>query len=122
MSTRPHLRCLYHDDGSRPKPFTITPVVFDPTCQMPGSPTLMGHRMGAENLARLAMARGVPYVHSHEMYPHLTRDEVVMACWWAGLWGPKKLRQYFGEWANEAGNHLWYRCGGFADPPVAGVA
>lgn len=48
----------------------------------------------------------------------LSREEVLVACWWAGQWGPRRLRMAFKAWSEkEAGPHLWHGCVNIADPP-----
>jgi len=116
-----HLSCLACREGhTRPIYGKDVSVEFDPAVQMPGTPTIAGTRFSAEFAAHLVMMNGVK--GTQKMYPHLTREELMVACWWAGLYGPRKYRKAWNEWAKAAGWHLWYRCVRIPEPPVEAVS
>ena len=93
-------------------------IVFDPGIQMPGPPTIEGHRLGAEFIADIVFAHG--FKDAQDDY-ELTREELLLACWWAGLWGPRKWKTRWGEWAKAVNAHLWYGCINIPDPPTKDV-
>ena len=112
MSYRDCLACV--NAGTKPKRGHRAVVVFDPTIQMPGCPTINGHRLGADFIASQVWFSGiVEALRSYE----LSREELLVACWWAGSFGSRRMRKAFGEWATVAGHHLWYRCINIAEPP-----
>lgn len=101
-----------------PIPGVGVTIVFDPRITMPGSPTISGQRLPAQQMA----------TRVHEVGPEqvmreweLTREECLVACWWAGLWGPLRLRRALGDWAATASLHLWYGCINIPAPPREGV-
>ncbi len=53
-------------------------------------------------------------------YPPVTREAVLVFCWWAGLHGSRRFRKVWGEWAQKADEHLWYGCINIPDPPKEG--
>lgn len=89
-------------------------VVYYAPIAMPGHPTLQGHRLGAEMIADLAWSQGI--AETMKDY-RLSRAEVLVCCWWAGRWGPRRFKAAWKEWATEAGWHLWYSCVRVDDPP-----
>ena len=101
--------------GSDPLEGAGVTVSYDPGITMPGTPTIGGHRLAARVVAALVLKRGVQDVMDD--YYALTREEVLVACWWSGLYGPPKLRKALKAWATIAGWHLWYRCIQIEDPP-----
>ena len=112
MSYRDCLPC--RENGTKPKRGWGERLVFDPRLIMPEPPTIEGHGLGAELVARRVYALGVnEQIDDYE----LTREQLLIACWWAGLYGPRSLRRVFGEWAQTAGRHLWYGCIQIPDPP-----
>jgi uncharacterized protein (DUF433 family) len=119
MGANDCVACRYA--GTKPTPGANVQVAFNPAVTMPGTPTIDGHRMGVRTLAVIAWERGVPAAHGPAFYPHLTREEVVVACWWMGLYGPRTWRRRWGAWALNAGWHLWSRCLTFPDPPRKGA-
>ena len=90
-------------------------VVYDPAIQMPGSPTIQGQRLSANFMAARAYSLGI--ASQMEDYK-LPREALLVACGGAGLYGPRRLRKVFGEWAQVAGRHLWYGCINIPDPPT----
>lgn len=90
-------------------------VVYDPPISMPGQPTIEGTRMSAALTAELVFWSGVADVMKDYV---LTRPQVLVACWWAGMYGPKKFKQALGTWALEAHSHLWHSCVNVPDPPL----
>lgn len=90
-------------------------IVFNPRMVMPGPPTISNHRLGAEFMAERFYALGMESEREDYM---LTREEVLVACWWAGTYGPHKFRKVWGEWAKIAGHHLWYSCIRIDYPPT----
>ena len=112
MSYRDCLACK--EAGTKPKRGQGITIVYDPGIQIPGTPTVQGHRISAEQVAGGAYRQGI----TEEMGDYdLTREEVLAACWWAGLFGPRRLRKVFEAWAVQAGHHLWYQCIQIPDPP-----
>lgn len=91
-------------------------VVYDPTIQVPGSPTIEDRRISAEAVANRAWESGIEGACYNW---DLGREEVIVACWWAGLFGPSRLRNLYRAWAEIAGAHLWYGCIQVPDPPTA---
>lgn len=100
----------------KPREIVPTRVVFDPAIGRNGWPTIDGSSLSAPWLAPIVLSQGIDYV-VNDCYPHLRREEVITACWWMGRFGPRKWRKLWGEWAAEAEEHLWYRCGAIPDPP-----
>jgi uncharacterized protein (DUF433 family) len=47
----------------------------------------------------------------------LRREDVLVACWWAGRYGPKGLRRAFRVWAEEVDARLWRKDYAVPDPP-----
>ena len=89
-------------------------VEYHPGIQLPGTPTIKGHRLGAAAMSRCVLANGFDDTLEDFI---LTREELLVACWWAGLWGPRKFRKLWGKWAELAGNHLWHSCINIPNPP-----
>ena len=111
MSYRDCLAC--NEAGTKPKRGVGIRVVHDPAVRS-GAPTIENHGLEAEFMARRVLKFGV----ASEMEDYeLTREEVLVACWWAGAYGSRRLRKALGEWARIAGWHLWYRCISIPDPP-----
>lgn len=94
-------------------------VTFYAPIDMPGQPTLRGTRFGAEFVAGMVLDWGGGIAEVIKTYPRLTRAEVLVACWWAGEYGPKRFRKVWSEWAIGAHSHLWYECIRIEDPPRA---
>ena len=91
-----------------------TRLIFDPTVQRNGTPTIEGHSLGAGFVADLVVARGgLDVMEDYEM----TREQVLVACWWAGRFGTRRAKGRFGEWAKAAGGHLWHSCFQTGEPP-----
>ena len=104
-----------HKVGTRPKRGKGTNIVFNPQIQMPGTPTIEGHRLAADFMAARVWKFGI----DSEMDDYqLRREELLVACWWAGAFGPRKFKKRWGEWAEVAGMHLWYGCVQISDPPT----
>lgn len=102
-------------DGKRSRWGKNVRIVYDPAIQMPGTPTIEGHRLAAQFIAERFFALGK---HEAQDDYDLTHEEMVVTCWWAAHWGPRKLKQAWKEWGQEAGNHLWYRCINVPLPPT----
>lgn len=114
MTKRPDcLACK--SSGTRPKRGEGVLIVFDPMIQMPGSPTIGSHRLAAEQIASLFYSYGWGEVG---VAYGLTHEEVVVACWWAARWGPRRFKRVWKEWGVEAGDHLWYGCVTVPLPPT----
>lgn len=113
MSYRDCLAC--ERMNTKPKRGKGTLVVFDPRMTMPGPPTIEGHRLGAEFMAARVWKFGVASEMDDYM---LRREELLVTCWWAGQFGPRKWRKRWGDWATIAGWHLWYGCIQVEDPPM----
>lgn len=47
-----------------------------------------------------------------------TREEVIVACWWAALYGPTEMRHVFGTWVSQWSLHLHSHCGNVPNPPT----
>lgn len=112
MSYRDCLACK--EVGTKPKHGEGVTIEYNPGIQMPGTPTIKGHRLAADHIAIRAYKFGIKDVMEDFV---LSREEVLVACWWAGLWGPRRTRKWLGEWAKESGRHLWYGCIQIPDPP-----
>ncbi len=113
MSYRDCLGC--EKAGTKPKRGKGITVVFDPRMMMPGPPTIEGHRLGAESMAAWVWKFGIASGMSDY---ELSREELLVACWWAGRFGPRKWRKRWEQWAMVLGQHLWYGCIQTADPPT----
>ncbi len=113
MTYRDCLAC--EKDGTKPKRGKGIRLVFDPMMTMPGPPTIEGHRLGAELVADLVRDLGFKDTMAGW---HLTREELLVACWWAGDYGPRRYRKAWGKWAQAARQHLWYGCINITDPPA----
>lgn len=100
--------------GTKPKRGEGLRLVFDPMITMVGTPTIENHRLGAEFMAERVWHLGVQ--EQIDDYA-LTREHLVLVCWWAGQWGPLRLRKVFRDWSGPAGWHLWYGCIQIPDPP-----
>lgn len=101
--------------GRRSKRGENVRIVFDPAIQMPGTPTIDGHRLAAEMIARAMYELGGEEVKHNWQVTH---EEIVAACWWAAHWGPRRFKKAWKEWGIEAGGHLWYRCINVPLPPT----
>ena len=113
MGYRDCLACK--EAGTKPKRGLNVRLVFDPRITMPGSPTLEGHGLGAEFMAKRVYALGLrDQIDDYE----LTREQLLVCCWWAGTYGPRSLKKAFGTWAKTAGWHLWHGCINVEDPPL----
>ena len=101
--------------GTRARRGKGVTIVFNPRIQMPGTPTIEGHRLAAEHMASRAVKFGVEKMMDDYQ---LEREQVLVACWWAGQWGPRRLKKILKSWSEEeAGPHLWYGCIHITDPP-----
>jgi len=105
--------------GGKPKRGKGTTIVFDPQIQMPGTPTLSGHRLTAELMAARVWIDGMAFAKDDYQ---LRREELLVACWWAGSFGPRKWKKRWGEWALNAGSHLWHNCIAISDPPTEDIS
>ena len=103
--------------GTLPKRGKGSAVVYDPRITAGGTPTLQGRGLAVEHVAIRAFKFGV--LEPMEDF-ELSREEVIVACWWSGLYGARRLRKLFGTWAVIAGQHLWYSCIQIPDPPLEG--
>lgn len=105
------------ENHKRPKYVEDVPqVVFDAQIQMPGTPTLQGHRLAAEMICDFVYQFGG--LNNSEIAAYkVTVAEQIACCWWAGQWGPRKYRKAWGEWSKYAGHHLWYGCINVEGPP-----
>lgn len=102
----PCLACREH--GQRPKYIERVPsIVFYPPIGMPGRPTIEGHRLSAEHMAGQALHFG--FAQTMKDY-QLTNAELLVACWWAGQYGPRRFKRAWADWSQVAGWHLWYSC------------
>ena len=105
-------------EGKRPRYVKPLPAVqFYAPVAMPGHPTLEHHRLGARFIAERVFYLG--FDEPIETY-ELSKAEVLVCCWWAGLWGPRKLQKAWREWATSANSHLWYSCVN-VPPPYASI-
>ena len=100
--------------GTKPKRGQNKKLVFDHMITMSGPPTIEGHRISAEFMAGRVHAFGI---HDQLDNYYVNREELLVCCWWAGVYGPKRLKLIFKEWADNAGEHLWYGCVQIPDPP-----
>lgn len=102
--------------GSKPKKAVGVRIVYDPAIQMPGSPTIEGHRLAAEMMARRVWLFGMK---SELDNYKLEREELLVACWWMGIFGPRRkwVTGEWKSWATLAGSHLWSGCVAIPDPP-----
>lgn len=117
MSYRDCLGC--EKAGTKPKRGKGIRLVFDPQITMPGPPTIEGHRLSAEFMARRVRVCGI----TEEMDDYqLTREELLVVCWWAGEFGSRRLRKCWGGWAQIAHQHLWHGCINIPDPPMETVS
>lgn len=108
--------CLYCEKaGVRAKRGEKVRIVFDPGIQMPGTPTIEGHRLAAEHMADRMFELGSDAVLDDY---ELTYEELITACWWAAHWGPRKFKKAWKEWGEIAGAHLWYGCINVPLPPT----
>ena len=109
------------DAGTTPEQGSGVTVIYDPRYQRHGTPTMSNTpgwgELSAPGIARLTYDVGVSYMVSE--YEH-SREVVLVACWWAGLYGPRALRKAWGDWARTAGQHLCYGCIRIDDPPMKG--
>lgn len=101
-------------DGARTKPGAGVRIVFDPAIQLRGTPTIEGHTLSAEQMAWIMYEHGKDEIYDYD----LTHEEIIAACWWAGRWGPRKLRKAWAAWGIEAGAHLWHGCINVPLPPT----
>ena len=113
MSYRDCLACK--ETGTKPKKGRGLRLVFDPGMVMPGPPTLEGHRLGAEFMAGRVYVLGLK---TQQDDYELSREHLLVACWWAGTYGPRSFKKVWKEWAELAGDHLWYGCIQIPDPPI----
>ena len=113
MSYQDCLSCK--DAQATPAPAKGVCIVYDPAIQMPGTPTIQDRRIAAVSMAEAVMVE--PHGVADVMRGwRLSREEVLVACWWAGRFGPRRFRVWR-QWAEDAGSHLWYRCINIPDPP-----
>lgn len=116
MTKRKRPDCLACEAvGTRSRLGVGARIGYDPGVQMPGSPTIEGRGLSAEQMARLYYEEGLDGVVPDWA---LTHEELVMACWWAAHWGPRKLQKAWREWGYLAGWHLRYHCISIPLPPM----
>ena len=113
-----YLDCLAcKDAGTTPVKSAGVKVVYDPQILRSGTPTIEGRSLAADFIA----ARVYKYGVESEMADYqLSREEVLAACWWTGLYSRRKVGKVLHDWSREAGRHLWYGCTQIADPPREG--
>ena len=90
-------------------------IIYDPAIQITGTPTIEGHSLPAEHMASHFFELGEE--EAQDDYG-LTREELIVACWWAAHWGPRKFRKAWKEWGERAGSHLRYGCINVPLPPT----
>ena len=114
-----YLNCLAcKEAGTKPKRGKLPNVIYDPRVKMAGTPTIEGTRHSVELAATRVYRWGIRDFNVTKWdIPH---DALLVACWWAGTYGPRKFRKAWGEWAAIAGQHLWYGCVRIPDPPTEG--
>ena len=100
--------------GRRPKRGEGVRIVYDPGIQMPGTPTIGGHRIAAEQMAAYLYEYGIEEANDWD----LTHEELITACWWAAKWGPRRYKLAWKEWGEMANLHLWYGCINVPLPPT----
>ena len=109
--------CL--EAGTAPVESQGLAVKYDPRYQRHGLPT-NEHGMSAAWLASMVWHYGLNALNLSDDWPEYTREEQVVACWWAGRFGTLEYRQRFGAWAKLADRHLWHGCCAVPDPPRKG--
>ena len=116
MSYQDCLAC--REAGTTPRKGRGLVLTINPAYLRHGTPTNR-HGLSAEWLALMVWQWGIGNEELRHGWPHFTREEQLLACWWAGQYGPRKWRQRFREWSDLAGGHLWHGCISIPDPPVA---
>lgn len=93
-------------------------VVFDPGIRF-GWPQVVG--IPVESIGGMVWA-GENVDTTADEYD-LTRDQVLVACWWLGIHGAKKWRRRWKVWAQTAHDHMWHgRWEKVTDPPTENEA
>ena len=120
MTKRERPKCLAcKSSGTRPKRGEGVRIVFDPRIQFSGTPTIERHMLSAERMASgmYGLGSGADIDNVLDDYG-LTREGLIVACWWAAHWGPRKFRKAWREWGELANWHLWYGCVTVPLPPT----
>ena len=106
--------------GTQPKESKGHRLVIDPRIRLGGRPTIEGHRLCTEFMARRVYALGI----EEGLWNYdVDREHLLLCCWWAGSRynpGRTKLKRAWSEWSSMAGTHLWYGCIQIPDPPRKG--
>lgn len=87
-------------------------VVTDPAVAY-GRPQVA--RIGVEHIA------GATWVESVDVAADeygLTRPQVLVACWWIGLYGDRRWRRRWKTWAQQVDGELWHSRYEIPDPPT----
>ena len=107
------LACV--EAGTEPKRGARISVVYHPSYQRHGTPTISKTKgwgpLSAPDIAKAAYAQGLPQVVKEYKHP---REVVLVACWWMGIAGRGKAHAAMKEWAKMAGWH--------AGPLIARIA
>lgn len=82
-------------------------IVTDP-CRRGGAPCIAGTRLDTDLVAGYHWSDGLEGVL--QAYPHLTRDGVLVACWWSVRYGKKRWRRRWWDWfrAVPSGTGGWW--------------
>ena len=108
--------------GTQPKKAKGHRLMINPRIFMAEPPTIEGHRLGAEFMARRVYSVGIE--EALKDYD-VDREELLLCCWWAGSrYNPRwtKLKRALRDWSSMAAPHLWYGCIQIPDPPRKGDA
>lgn len=80
------------------------PYVWVAPGRLGGKPCIGGHRLSVDQVTRIAVD-GVDAVLTG--WPYLTRAQVLVACWYQAVHGPRAWRRRWGAWADEHGDAMW---------------
>ncbi|WP_166379905.1 DUF433 domain-containing protein [Catellatospora methionotrophica] len=84
-----------------------------------GTPCVGGTRIPVETIARLVYGPGGSVQLATGSYPHLTRQQVLVACWYVGMYGTAVWsRRRWRAWAAGHADAMWAgRWNEVPDPP-----
>jgi uncharacterized protein (DUF433 family) len=104
------LRDAYGVGAKAGRPF----VAVDPAMRF-GRPTVNNTRLSVEAATEHVWAGGSVGEVAEEF--DVTRQDVLVACWYAGKYGTKAWRRRWGKWADVVHDELWHSRYDVPDPP-----
>jgi uncharacterized protein (DUF433 family) len=86
-----------------------------------GKPHIADHRLNPMQFAEMWWGGNWTLEAIADNWPGIGKPEVVISCWYAADYGPRKWRKRWSEWADTVFELLWYGDYDVPMPPTGAV-